>query len=150
MDTKGHESDGSHSKPEWCSQVLRKFAPLLGIAIVALVIGFGAGWIQSSNRSVQSLERVVAMSWEDGRYGPSFYGAHVYLDPQSNGYSVWARVYIGRGNDYFHDCGQLGTVQTDVEAVARWGQIDWRGDGLHIGKGTNHYFLARSKLESHR
>ena len=90
------------------------------------------------------------MSWGDGKYGLSFYGAHVYLEPQSSGYSVRARVHIGRGNDYYHDCGTLGTVQTDAEAVARWGAIQWREDGLHIGSGTNHYFLARAEMESHR
>ena len=96
------------------------------------------------------MERVVAMSWGDGKYGSSFYGAHVYLDPQSSGYSVRARVFIGRGNNYFHDCSELGTVRTDAEAVARWGKIDWREDGLHIGSDTNHYFLARAKLQRHR
>mgnify|MGYP001305539172 CR=1 FL=1 len=40
--------------------------------------------------------------------------------------------------------------QTDSEAVTRWGTIDWREDGLHIGSGTNEYFLARAKIESHR
>ena len=70
--------------------------------------------------------------------------------PATLGYSVWARVYIGRGNDYFHDCGKLGTVQTDAEAVSRWGTMDWREDGLHIGSGTNEYFLPRTKLENHR
>jgi hypothetical protein len=90
------------------------------------------------------------MSWGDGTYGPAFYGAYVYLEPITTGYSVQARVYIGRGNDYFHDCGQLGTVQTAPEAVAQWGEISWREDGLHIGTGTNAYFLARSILEEHR
>ena len=96
------------------------------------------------------MERVVAMSWDDGKYGPAFYGAHVYLEPMASGRSVRARVFIGRGNDYFHDCGELGRVATDADAVARWGRIEWREDGLHIGTGTNHYFLARAQLESHR
>jgi len=90
------------------------------------------------------------MRWGDGKNGPSFYGAHVYLESRSSGYSVQARVYIGRGNDYFQDCGELGTVQTDAEAVARWGTIEWREDGLHIGSGTNQFFLARAKMESGR
>ena len=90
------------------------------------------------------------MSWGDGKYGSAFYGAHVYLEPTSNGYSVQARVYIGRGNDYFHDCGELGTAQSDSEAVTKWGKIDWREDGLHIGNSTNEFFLPRAKLESYR
>ena len=50
----------------------------------------------------------------------------------------------------FHDCGELGRVKTAEEAVAKWGKIDWREDGLHIGTGTNAFFLTRAKLEAHR
>jgi hypothetical protein len=129
---------------------MKRIAPFLVIAAAALLIGFIAGWFQANSVNALKLERVVAMKWGDGKYGPSFYGAHVYLEPASNGYSVRARVYIGRGNDYFHDCGELGVVQTDSEAVAKWGKIDWREDGLHIGSGADEYFLARAKLENHR
>lgn len=129
---------------------MRRFAPLFVVAAVALLVGFVVGWIQATTQSATRLERVVAVSWGDGKYGPAFYGAHVYLEPQNGGYSVRARVYIGRGNVYFHDCGELGTVQTDAEAVAQWGTIEWREDGLHIGSGANHYFLARGEIESHR
>ncbi len=129
---------------------MRRFVSFLAVAAVALLVGFVFGWIRAINVNATRLERVVAMSWGDGKYGPSFYGANVYLEPLSSGYSVRARVYIGRGNDYFHDCGVLGTVQSDSEAVARWGAIDWREDGLHIGSSTNHYFLPKATLESHR
>ncbi|MBI3880518.1 MAG: hypothetical protein HY301_10720 [Verrucomicrobia bacterium] len=129
---------------------MRRFVPFFVIAVVALLVGFVVGWIQAGSVSATRLERVVAMRWGDGKYGPSFYGAHVYLEPVTSGYSVRARIYIGRGNDYFYDCGELGKVQTDSEAVARWSAIDWREDGLHIGSGTNHYFLPKAKMERHR
>ena len=129
---------------------MRRFVPFFLVAAIALLVGFVAGWIRASAASATQLDRVVAMSWGDGKYGSTFYGAHVYLEPVTTGYSVRARVYIGRGNDYFQDCGELGMVQTAAEAVARWGAIDWREDGLHIGTGTNQYFLARSKMESGR
>src|SRR5262245_15622430 len=103
---------------------MRKLAPLLYVAVVALLSGFAAGWVVASTKSSTRLERVVAMSWGDGKYGQGFYGAHVYLKPRPGGYEVRARVFIGRGNDYFHDCGELGRVTTDAEAVARWGRID--------------------------
>lgn len=129
---------------------MKRFVSFLAVAIVALLLGFVAGWIRASSVSATRLDRVVAMSWSDGKYGSSFYGAHVYIEPVAGGYSVRARVYIGRGNEYFHDCGELGTVQTDSDAVARWGAIDWREDGLHIGSGADHYFLAKAEMESHR
>lgn len=120
-------------------------------AAVALLGGLVGGWFLSNYAASKHLEKVVAMSWGDGKYGPAFYGAHVYLEPRpAGGFSVRARVYLGRGNDAFHDCGELGVVKTDAEAVAQWGKIDWREDGLRIGSGTNHYFLPRARLESHR
>lgn len=129
---------------------MRRFVPIFAIAVAAFLVGYIMGWMQASYESSTRLDRVVARKWGDGKYGPAFYGAHVYLEPVSGGYSVRGRVYIGRGNDYYQDCGELGTVQSDTEAVARWDTIDWREDGLHIGSGSNHYFLARASLESHR
>lgn len=119
------------------------------VVIAAGTAGFCAGWIAANNRNETQLNRVVAMSWAGG-LEDAFYGAHVYLEPLAVGFSVRARVQIGRGNPMFHDCGELGKVETTSEAVARWGRIDWREDGLHIGRGTNHYFLSKGRLESHR
>jgi hypothetical protein len=132
---------------------MKRFALLLAVALFSLLVGFGVGWITPQLHSAARLQRVVAMSWGDGWAGPAFYGAHVFLEPQASGYSVQARVYIGRSTGfltYFHDCGELGRVQTDAEAVARWGKIEWREDGLHIGAGTNHFFMPRARLERHR
>jgi hypothetical protein len=127
-----------------------KIARYILFAGVGMVVGFAIGWVVSAVHFETRVDRIVAMSWGGGRYGPAFYGAEVYLVPITSGYSVRARVHIGRGNDLFHDCGQLGTVQTDSEAVARWGHIEWAADGLHIGTGTNIYFMPRGKLETHR
>ena len=129
---------------------MKRFVYCVIIAVFALFICFVVGWIKSSHVNETRLDSVVAMSWGDGKYGAGFYGAHVYLDPVDTGFLVRARVYIGRGNDFFHDCGWIGTASTDAEAVAKWGRIEWREDGLHIGSGPNEYFLPRVKLESHR
>jgi hypothetical protein len=38
---------------------------------------------------------------------------------------------------------------TSLEDVTRtWGLIDWREDGLHIGRGSNALFLTREELEA--
>ncbi len=110
------------------------------------MIGFGAGWLISRGRCADSMERIIAVKWGDGRYGKAFYGAYVFLEPSTDGWQVRSRVYLGRGNDSYHDCGVIGTAISDAEAVSRWGTIDWKDDGLHIGK----YFLPRDRLEHHR
>lgn len=112
--------------------------------------GLVAGWLAASSRSESQLDRVIVMSWGDGRYGPAFYGAHVWLEPIENGYSVRARVLLGRGNRSFYDVGELGQTTTDEEAVARWGEVRWRDDGLQLGTGVDSYFLPRAILENHR
>ena len=116
------------------------------LALLLMAAGFAAGWLISARRSETRLDRVVAFRWGDGKYGDAFYGAQVYLDPLPAGYSVRARVYIGRGNDYFEDLGEIGTAADDTEAVKKWGAIEFLPDGLHIGV----YFLPRERLEAHR
>jgi len=127
------------------SRVLRILGKTL-VAILAVALGFTAGWMLASRRSETRMDRVVAMAWGDGKYGQAFYGAQVSLEPAASGYTVRARVYIGRGNDYFYDCGSIGKAADDVEAVKKWGTIEFRPDGLHIGD----YFLPRERMESHR
>ena len=116
-------------------RTMRHFIALFAVAVVMSLVGLIAGWVWASDVSSTRLDRVVAMSWGDGKYGEACYGAHVFLEPLPSGYSVRAMAHIGRGNGYFHD---------------RWGTIDWRDDGLHIGSGAHHYFLPRAKMESHR
>jgi len=120
------------------------------ISLAVAGVAFAAAWGLAALYFWKKVDNIVTMSWGGGKYGPAFYGARVYLEPKSPGYSVRAMVHIGRGNDMFHDCGELGTVTNGAEAVAKWGQITWAEDGLHIGTGTNAYFLPRAKLERHR
>jgi hypothetical protein len=124
---------------------------IFSLALFCAFAGLVGGWLLASNRTAERIDRVVAMQWGDGRYGRAFYGAQVYLVPVGKEYEVQARVLIGRGNDYFHELGNIGHVPTAAEAVAQFGKIEWRPDGLYIGDGQNFpVFLERSKLESHR
>ena len=125
------------------------------IAALIAVLGFAAltyaaGQFVATGAAERKEERLVAVSWGDGRFGPAVYGAYVCAVPSDGGYSVSAHVKIGRGNAMIHDCGALGRVRTAEEAVARWGKIEWLEDGLHIGTGPTQYFLARKDLENHR
>lgn len=129
---------------------MRLFKRPLVMLSIGTIAGLVLGWLAASQQSEAQIERVIAMSWGDGRHGPGFYGAHVYLEPIEEGFAVRARVFLGRGNDYFHDLGELGQAATDHEAVARWGQVEWKPDGLHLGEGSRGFFLPRGVLENHR
>ncbi len=111
--------------------------------LMAVVIGFVLGLLLTGPSGENRTDRIVAMSWGEGRYGPAFYGAQVYLSPESGGYRVKARVHLGRGNGSFFDCGELGIASSESEAVRKWGTIEWRTDGIHIGRGTNDFFRPK-------
>jgi hypothetical protein len=126
-------------------------AVLFSLALLCALASFVGGWLLAHHNDAERIDRVVAMQWGDGRYGPAFYGAQVYLVPTDKEYDVHARVWIGRGNDYFHELGKIGHAPTAADAVARFGVIEWRPDGLYVGGGRDFpVFLARARLESHR
>ena len=96
------------------------------------------------------LDKIIAVKWGDGKYGKAFYGAEVYFDKKDNVYSVKARIRLGRGNDYFHECGEIGIAHSLEEAVLKYSDIEWTPEGLIIGKNESEYFIKRSIIEAHR
>ena len=122
-------------------------ATLIIIALLAGLVGFVAGWGAIASQSSKRAGRVVTVSWGDAPHARAHYGAFVYLRQRPEGYSVRARVYLGRDGMAFHDCGELGTVVTPAEAVDRWGNVDWQPDGVRIGSGTNRIFVSKTELE---
>jgi hypothetical protein len=130
---------------------MRKSFYVLGSVLLVLAVGFVAGWFVHANSDAEAIQRVVAMSWGDGKYGQGFYGAEVFLVPVANHYSVRRRVWIGRGNGYQHNPVELGVADNPAQAVEKWGHIEWTEAGLTIGPGDPEpYFLPRAEIERHR
>jgi hypothetical protein len=126
---------------------------ILALALVAagLLSGSGIAWIVLSPDDTAFVGRTVSVSWGDGKYGPAFYGAWVYLEKSRGGFSVRLRVQIGPGHPMWHDAEELGWVATHEAAVKEWGTITWREEGLYVGTGgPGDFFLPRARLESHR
>ena len=122
-------------------------ATLIIIALLAGLVGFVAGWGAIASQSSKRAGRVVTVRWGDASHAKAYYGAFVYLRQRPEGYAVRARVYLGRDGIAFHDCGEIGVVATPAEAVDRWGNVDWRPDGVQIGSGTNRFFVSKAQLE---
>jgi hypothetical protein len=121
------------------------------LCFVCLAVGGSSGWVLSGIMGERAIDRTIAMSWGDSKYGKEFYGAQVYLVPVGSEYSVHARVFISPGGGYYHDFEEIGRAKTVKEAVERWGKITWWPEGLDIGDpaaGGIHY--PRHRLESHR
>ena len=110
------------------------------------VLGFVTGAYCLSRDHSAQVGDVIAMDWGDGKYGKAFYGAQVYVVPAGARFIVRAQIHIGYGNGYLHDGGVLGIGNSFEEAVQKWGKIEWRPDGLHVGD----YFMSRARVESHR
>jgi len=123
---------------------------LLAGALLLMALAYFVGQSVANSAAEKNKSRLVALSWGDGRYGPAFYGAYVFLVPTDDGFSVQAQLKIGRDNFMYRECGELGRVRTTEEAVARWGNIEWKTDGLHIGRGSDEYFLSQKEVENHR
>jgi hypothetical protein len=43
---------------------------------------------------------------------------------------------------------ELGSATSIGEAARKWGLLDWRTDGLHVGRGTNEVFMSKAELEA--
>jgi hypothetical protein len=114
------------------------------------MIGALCGWFLSGIFGERAIDRTIAMSWGDGRYGKQFYGAQVYVVPQGSEYSVRARILIGPGNGYYHDGEEIGRAATIQESIDRFGKIHGEGQGLTIGDLAEGFHLPRVHLESQR
>ena len=116
------------------------------ISFGCFLLGIIAGTWGLSQMHSTRVDDVIAMAWGDGVYGKAFYGAQVYVVPVGPRFTVRATIHIGHGNNLFKDCGVLGSENTFEDAVQKWGKIDWRPDGLHIGS----YFMPQGTIETHR
>jgi hypothetical protein len=132
---------------------------LLALVVAAAAFGVGhvVGSVGERDRAAADLDDTIAMSWGDGRYGKAFYGMRVFLEPgelaSASGptVSVRAEVRIGRGNGMRYDAGPIGVASSRADAVARFGTITWREDGVHVGSpGHDEYMLERTRVEAHR
>lgn len=122
---------------------------LVAVAALALSVHF--------YRRASQLERLVAVSWGDGKYGKAFYGAYVFYedhDGQDGPLLVKLAVRIDRGtlwSQYAHDTRQLGVAKDAADAVEKWGVITWSDKGLTVGRTPeNAHFFPRDDLERHR
>ncbi len=119
---------------------------ILSLSICLFVAGMGVGWILFRPGLDYNLDNLVAMKWIDGKYGKGFYGVQVWLEPENERYSVNGRVWIGRGNLYWHDLGKIGIANSPEEAVQTFGDILLDGSILKIGK----YSIEQKLIEQHR
>ena len=130
----------------------KKLPEFILVALVCLMIGYGTGSVLTERKQMVTLEHSVTLRWSDGVFDEPALGAHVFLEPHMDGKSVRLRVYIGRSQPKFFMPGRIGEIdvaRTPEDAAAKWSQIEWREDGLHVGVDGNRtrLFVPRKDIK---
>ena len=112
----------------------------------SLAFGYAVGLYTAVVRDFRRIERLVALRSDYTQTNGPQAQAIVYLQPGSDDKEVMMTLYFGRDRRWQYGARTLDWVQTREEAVVKWGQIEWRADGLHVGSGTNQFFLARREF----
>jgi hypothetical protein len=114
---------------------------LVGLALIVGPVLAVALWNLSGARP-------IAIACDDMPNRPGWAKAVVYLQNTGYGKAVWLKVLFERhGKEYIYGRRTLGYVQSQSEAVDKWGRIDWKSDGVHIGSGSNVFVVSRAELD---
>jgi hypothetical protein len=120
------------------------------VLIAMFMIGAVHSMFESDGLAV---DNVVSVSWGNQRETDLvLYQACVLVGSSSPSgrLSVSARVNIG-GSCYYHDLGEIGTATDVLDAVKRFGVIDWEPEQVVFGGSEGQKAsLSRDKLELHR
>jgi hypothetical protein len=117
----------------------------------ALLISFAAGWFVSYRASPHRPSRILAMSRSflnvSGYTNPAPAVASVAVDAVDGRLRVVVELEVTTDYGTGYTQRDLGAAVSIPEAIQRWGLIEWREDGLHIGRGTNEFFIRKAELE---
>ena len=121
-----------------------KNTTLLALLCLALVIGAFVGLLLS----IFVGQRAIAIAYDDTVDRQGWAKAEVYMQRNSYGRAVWLKVDFERhGKPSVYGKRTLGYAESQAEAINKWGRIDWRTDGLHIGSSSNSFILPRAELD---
>jgi hypothetical protein len=125
---------------------LRHFV-ITGVVLISFVAGLFVAYRSSSHRR----SRVLAMSRSflnvSGYSNPAPAVASVALDAVDGRHRAQLELEVTTDYGTGYTQRQLGSAASIDEAIRRWGSIDWREDGLHVGRGTNEFFMKKAELE---
>lgn len=120
--------------------------------VAVMLVSLGLGWWGAHYNDSKRYSETLAMS-------RGFFSVSFSTNPASATAAVTLRQVDGRyhtqlelevtteaGTGYRHR--ELGTATSTDEAVRQWALIDWRKDGLHVGRGSNEFFMSTSELDS--
>src|SRR6185503_6725881 len=104
-----------------------------------VLLGLFVGWALTSANSSRRFSRVIAM--QRTLFAHRIYtnllpaAASVIVEHGTNGVDVKIELETTYPYGTGYRTMDLGRTASLEEATRKWGFIDWRGDGLHIGRG---------------
>ncbi len=126
---------------------------LVAVAIVASLLSYFFGTIHGR----AELGNIIALKHVPHTTAPSLnnlYTAIVWVEPEKNGYGVFARITIGGSFgtvEYIEDVGRLGTAASHEDAVERFGEVSWDNTTVYFGpKPGVGRRVNREQLQRHR
>ena len=68
------------------------------------------------------------------------------LTEAQGGYDAQLEFEVAYESGTGYSTRQLGKAASFDDALHRWGFMEWREDGLHVGRGTNEFFVPQSEF----
>ena|SRR2546421_1354056 len=118
----------------------------------SVMLGLLVGWALTSASNSRRFSRVIAMQRSLFAHRLHTNGlpaaASVVVEQGTNGIGVKIELEMTSPYGTGYRTIDLGRAASLEEVTGKWGFMDWREDGLHVGRGTNEFFLPREELES--
>jgi hypothetical protein len=74
--------------------------------------------------------------------------ASVVIERTTNGYSVEVSTEMKYPYGTGYRSHHVGDASSFEDGLAKWGFVEWREDGLFVGKGSNEFFVPKKELEA--
>jgi len=117
-----------------------------------VILGLFLGWALTSLSNSRRISKVVAM--QRTLITPKHYtnllpaAAWVVLERARDGVAAKIELEMKYPHTTGYQTIELGHSASLEEGTRTWGFIDWREDGLHVGRGSNEFFVSREELEA--
>ena len=131
-------------------EVPRRYLVVSGLVLFS----FAAGWYFASRSATERHARTLAMvrtmvqahARNSTNTVPIPALASVMLTEAQGGYDAQLEFEVAYESGTGYSARELGKAASFEDALHRWGFMEWREDGLHVGRGTNEFFVPQSEF----
>ncbi len=111
----------------------RALAISITLTVALLWAGYSVGALAARKAADVEFGQLVVAAWSESRFRAGPYGAYVHFEPAGHYNKLVLNIYSHEKSLRLRYSWVMGSVLSHEQAVARFGTIEWREDGLHIG-----------------